>query len=468
MGASLMRFKIVSTGWECADWIVQTLESIERQTVDNWDVWITYDPSEDEGGKIIADWCESHGPRWNCTINSARKFATRNQCEAIANLDPQPDDVVVFLDLDGDMLAHPHVLERLGEKYAAGALVTYGQYKPIPDKGTSTFARPYPPDVVANNSYRLHHLNFGETYFNHLRTMSGRVFHEIPTSMLKWERTGNVRLPNGQLFSWVAGEWYQGGTDYLFMICALELAGGRFHCFDEVLLLYNHANPRADNKTHPHETDACLRNFFARPPLAPLGLVETEIIMAPAPASDPYLSAEERRLVLREYGRRFGLKVFIETGTNDGGTPMALKDDFVRLVTIELGEKSWREAVEKFKPYPKVFCLQGDSAVVLPGVLADTTEPALIWLDGHFSGGDTARGSQDTPVLDELQAIFSTGVPHVVLVDDARLFEGMPLHDEQPNWPGIDEVRKLAEANGYQFEVFDDIVRLIPGQAPHG
>lgn len=182
-------------------------------------------------------------------------------------------------------------------------------------------------------------------------------------------------------------------------------------------------------------------------------------------AADPYLPPEQRRQILREYGQRFALRVFIETGTNDGGTPWELKDDFDVLYTIELGEKPYREAVQKFKDYPQVSCLFGDSAAVLPGVLFIIDQAALIWLDGHWSGGDTARGSQDTPVLAELEAIFATGRDHVVLVDDARLFEGMPLHDEQPGWPHIDEVRKLAGENGYFFELEDDIVRLVPQSA---
>jgi glycosyltransferase involved in cell wall biosynthesis len=266
-----MNFKIVCAGWECATWLEQTLRSIEQQAVANWDVWITYDPSEDDGAQRIKEWCAERDDRWHCTINTERKFAIRNQYEAIVNLAPADDDIVVFLDLDGDMLAHPHVLERLAQAYAEGALVTYGQYKPIPNPGTCTFARPYPRHVVAQNSYRAHHLNGGDTFFNHLRSMAGRIVKAIPEEMFKWPTSGFADLPSGR-FAWEAGDWYQGSTDYVFMLNALELAGGRYHCFTEVLLLYNHADGgrRADNKTHPHEAHVCLLNFFARPSLAPL------------------------------------------------------------------------------------------------------------------------------------------------------------------------------------------------------
>lgn len=262
-------FKIVCSGWECTDWIEQTLRSVEQQAAQNWDVWITYDPSEDDGAHRIKEWCNARVGRWHYTINTERKFAIRNQHEAIASLAPADDDIVVFLDLDGDMLAHPHVLDRLAEAYAGGALVTYGQYRPIPNPGTCTFASPYPSAVVARNSYRAHHLHGGGTHFNHLRSMAGRVVKAIPEEMFKWPTSGFADLPSGR-FTWEAGDWYQGSTDYVFMLNALELAGGRYEFIPDVLLIYNHANPRADNKTHPHEAHVCLLNFFAREPLAAL------------------------------------------------------------------------------------------------------------------------------------------------------------------------------------------------------
>lgn len=49
-----MRFKIVTVGWKCADWWEQTLASVEAQSVDNWDVWVTYDGGDDAGPAIKA------------------------------------------------------------------------------------------------------------------------------------------------------------------------------------------------------------------------------------------------------------------------------------------------------------------------------------------------------------------------------------------------------------------------------
>lgn len=429
-----MRFKIVTVGWKCADWWEQTLASVEAQSVDNWDVWVTYDGGDDAGPAIKA-WCDDHGSRWHFTQTDRQQFAVRNQWETIRRLHPADDDIVVFLDLDGDQLAHRDVLARLAQHYGDGVLLTYGSYQPVPPTSTCAPATPFPEDVVITNTYRQHILKGGGCHFNHLRTMKGCIAKSIPLSYFKWE----------------SGGWYEGGTDYIFMTAGLELAGGRYRCIPEVLLLYNHANPNADNISHPAVADAATRDFLHRPPLAP---------WAPkAPTGDPYLSHEQRREILRDYGNRYGLRVFIETGTAGGDTPAALMGDFDQLYTIEVGDTAYQAAVERFAG-SRVICLHGDSALVLPLVLATVGDtPALLWMDGHFCGGD--RGDKDTPVLEELAAVFASPVPHVVLIDDARLFEGMSHYGEH-DWPHIDEVVALATAHGYHFEVVDDIVRLTP------
>lgn len=245
-----MTFKIVCAGWKCAGWWQQTLQSIDDQTVEDWDVWVVYDGGDDEG-PAISQWCEAHGQRWNVTLTTKQQFAVQNQVEAIAALAPADDDVVVFLDLDGDQLAHPEVLAHLRVYYGDDTLVTYGSYRPVPYVATCSPAVPFPPEVVEANAYREHMLAGGGCCFNHLRTMKGRVAKAIPADRFRWSD----------------GRWHQGGTDYIFMTAALELAGGRYKCIEEVLLLYNHANPNADNLSHPAVADACTQDTLRRPPL---------------------------------------------------------------------------------------------------------------------------------------------------------------------------------------------------------
>ena len=248
-------FKIISAGWNCSNFIERTLRSVEMQTREDWEILVVYDRSSDDGAGKITRWCEMReDPRWKYQCNDDQRFAVRNQYEGLRSLAPEPDDICVFLDLDGDQLAHPQVLDRLAQCYEDDTLVTYGSYKPIPDPGTTQPAKPYPPWVVASNCYRPYILNGGETCFNHLRTMKGKVFNAIPESYFKWDN----------------GDWYTAGTDYTFMVAALELAGGRYKCVGEVFLLYNHDNPHADNKEHPEETGRCVIDSLNKAPLSPL------------------------------------------------------------------------------------------------------------------------------------------------------------------------------------------------------
>lgn len=162
---------------------------------------------------------------------------------------------------------------------------------------------------------------------------------------------------------------------------------------------------------------------------------------------------------MRDYAQRYGLRVFIETGTSVGDTPWALMDVFTTIYTIEVGESLWLEATKRFRG-TNVICFHGDSAEILPVLLHEyVRQPALLWLDGHFCGD--ARADKDTPIIEELEAIFATNLPHVVLIDDARLFEGMS-HFGEHDWPHVDQVKTMAADHGYTYEVADDIIRLTP------
>lgn len=176
-----------------------------------------------------------------------------------------------------------------------------------------------------------------------------------------------------------------------------------------------------------------------------------------APVLPPPHAVKARTVI--EHGRRFGLGTLIETGTYEGEMARKASPHFRRIVTIELDAGLARAATLKLARLGHVEVIAGDSAQVLPEVLASLREPALFWLDGHFSGAGTARGASDTPLLAELEAITRHPVPgHVVLIDDARLLGA-------GDYPTLDDLRRIAgawRADG-GVEVGDDIVRLTPG-----
>lgn len=163
--------------------------------------------------------------------------------------------------------------------------------------------------------------------------------------------------------------------------------------------------------------------------------------------------------IIRECARRFGLAVFVETGTYHGGTVVAMKHAFRRLYTVELDAELALRAHRRFARDGRVTVYQGDSARVLPTILARLTEPALFWLDAHYSGPGTARGSPDRPITQELDAILAHPVRgHVVLIDDTRCFGVLPDYPTLADLEAFVRARDQAPA----FEVRDDVIRIYP------
>ena len=166
-----------------------------------------------------------------------------------------------------------------------------------------------------------------------------------------------------------------------------------------------------------------------------------------------------KRMVLSAYRKQYGLTQFIETGTHLGDTLAYIaQQKSVHATSIELDEAYYRAAKQRFIEYPNVTMLQGDSGKLLPELVRQLHTPALFWLDGHYSGGDTGKGGLDTPVSAELEAILDSPVKgHVILIDDARCFDGTN------GYPHLDNLLKSVRMTTvYQLEVSADILRLTP------
>jgi len=166
-----------------------------------------------------------------------------------------------------------------------------------------------------------------------------------------------------------------------------------------------------------------------------------------------------KRLVVSGYRARYDLHQFIETGTHVGDTlAYVAHDKSIDCVSIELADNFYEAAQLRFASYANVTLLHGDSAVVLPQVVRNLQAPALFWLDGHYSGDTTARGELDTPVSAELQTILDSPIEgHVILIDDARCFDGTG------GYPHLDNLLNSVRVHGvYDTEVSSDIIRLTP------
>jgi hypothetical protein len=164
---------------------------------------------------------------------------------------------------------------------------------------------------------------------------------------------------------------------------------------------------------------------------------------------------EWKQLIIKFYAAKYGINIFVETGTYLGDMIAAQVDYFDQLYSVELGNKLWNDATKRFSENTNVCVINGDSSKELINIMHKLDKDALFWLDGHYSEGITARGNTDCPIFDELKTILlNNNFHHVLLIDDARCFDG------NGDYPTIQNLEKviLEYRSNYKVEVINDII----------
>jgi len=170
------------------------------------------------------------------------------------------------------------------------------------------------------------------------------------------------------------------------------------------------------------------------------------------PAPPPHAIKQK---AIKYYKSISGYDILVETGTFRGDMVEAQSKNFKQIFSIELGEDLWKKAVERFKLQDHITILQGDSGKVLGDVVRQLRSPAIFWLDGHYSAGETAKGDKDCPIFEEIDAIFSNNkMDHILLVDDARCFIG------KGDYPTVETLTAYIKSkdDNYTAKVKDDII----------
>lgn len=172
--------------------------------------------------------------------------------------------------------------------------------------------------------------------------------------------------------------------------------------------------------------------------------------------SPPHIIKEK---VLKKYAKKFNLKTLVETGTYYGDMINALKGDFEKIYTIELDEFLFKTAKKRFVAFNHIEVIHGDSGEKIKEIIQKINQPTLFWLDGHASGGETAKGEKDTPIYEELDVIFkSKDLDHVIVIDDARCF------GNDSGYPTLDELKEFVfnKKRNLEITVEFDSIRIIP------
>lgn len=174
-----------------------------------------------------------------------------------------------------------------------------------------------------------------------------------------------------------------------------------------------------------------------------------------------YVLPSEKRDLLTRIARDFGCTGFVETGTLRGDTTAHLADCGLVCTTIELDASLAHAARERFAGNPAVTVLEGDSAQLLPSVVAGVDRTTLFWLDAHCSSGETAGAGHAPPLLQELATVLRDHrFQHCIAVDDARDLLG---------WNGYPTLRQVASfversRSDYGLRLQSDVVIIAPAR----
>ena len=153
---------------------------------------------------------------------------------------------------------------------------------------------------------------------------------------------------------------------------------------------------------------------------------------------------------------------FIETGTHAGDMLSIVSENVSHSYSIELSERYYNIAKNRFINKENIFLLHGDSREKISEVLLRIDNKALFYLDSHHSGGDTAGDylNNETPLIYELEKIVGSSncknFGSVIVIDDIRFLSTR-------TWPTEKDIEDVVNASGisYSKTVIDDMMILV-------
>ena len=143
-----------------------------------------------------------------------------------------------------------------------------------------------------------------------------------------------------------------------------------------------------------------------------------------------------RRFELDDIMERYGIDVFLETGTCHGdGVDYALQFNFKQIISIECEDDLYQAAASKYSSTSNVEIIHGMTCDVLPGVLDRIHTSCIFWLDAHFPGADAHKCTYESclpleekirvPLEFEMQTVAKRAGKHrdVIIADDLWMYE---------------------------------------------
>jgi len=204
------------------DWIERCLNTCLTQKYDNYEVILVDAISNDKTFEIAK--------KYEKEFNILKTYQNEIRIPQVANFLwlaelSKPKTIIVSIDGD-DWLKNSKVLQKLNNVYNSGNVwMTYGTYEEYPYRSVSHIYKPYPDDVIKNNSFREY-----QWLASHLRTFKRELILKINKDDCKRED----------------GEWLDTAGDQAIMLPMLEMSGTRSRYISDVLYIYNVANQQRD------------------------------------------------------------------------------------------------------------------------------------------------------------------------------------------------------------------------------
>ena len=146
--------------------------------------------------------------------------------------------------------------------------------------------------------------------------------------------------------------------------------------------------------------------------------------------------------------------VAIESGTFKGSSAKKLSLIAHHVTSIEANDSLFAKAKKTLSKFENVTLVYGDSGLLIGSVLPGNHVNCLIWLDAHYSGGNTAGVLDHCPLLNELRQILPSrgALNTVILIDDSRGLIG------KSGWPLLSELIGLLNEYGFSSIIIDDVL----------
>jgi glycosyltransferase involved in cell wall biosynthesis len=237
---------VISTFYNCQNYIEQCIESIATQYYDNYRCILIDDCSTDDTLDVARE-CLDKLPdevrrKFTLICQASNVGAVRNQIKAIRSLEGDP--IVIILDGDDSLINDNTVFSYYNDIYDGSTEFTYGSCWSLADR-IPLISQPYPDDIKQQRAYRKCKFNWGIPY-THLRTFNKHLIDRVDDSLFQDQQ----------------GNWFKAGGDGAVFYGLIEAADpDKVKCIQDIVYNYNDMNPLNDYKVNADQQNKAAKEI---------------------------------------------------------------------------------------------------------------------------------------------------------------------------------------------------------------